>query len=300
MSRFILKNDNFFSDAKKLRASFEEKFADPKAASSNRFVWDYWHVPGQYTQLRTPAYHYFPQATYKKLEQQLLHWGRRTLGCDGITPPWLSCYIDGCEQEIHSDVPHGPWAFVFSLTKWRQRKFKGGETFLLKPSVLDYWSNFVESEDRERDGFLDFVAPEFNRLTVFDPRFPHGVRRVSGVQDPMQGRLVIHGWFTEPKPFLEGALTAKQAAPILDEAVEKFAAELLRFGNWHGTLSLRLQVSAAGKLTGLSSLANTLLPLQADQGAVAKIQRSLKTAFHSIHFPRAKGKTEITLPLLFR
>lgn len=31
------------------------------------------------------------------------------------------------------------------------------------------------------------------QLSVFDPRFPHGVRPVSGTRDPQQGRLVLHG-----------------------------------------------------------------------------------------------------------
>lgn len=29
--------------------------------------------------------------------------------------------------------------------------------------------------------------------TVFDPRFPHGVREVRGTRDPLKARLVIHG-----------------------------------------------------------------------------------------------------------
>lgn len=37
------------------------------------------------------------------------------------------------------------------------------------------------------------VPAPFNRLTVFDPRFPHGVRQVHGTRDPRKGRLVLHG-----------------------------------------------------------------------------------------------------------
>lgn len=51
---------------------------------------------------------------------------------------------------------------------------------------------------------VTFVEPEFNRLTVFDPRLPHGVRPVRGTQDPREARLVLHGWFTEPTPFFTG------------------------------------------------------------------------------------------------
>ena len=51
---------------------------------------------------------------------------------------------------------------------------------------------------------VSLVQPQFNRLTVFDGRFPHGVRPVEGTRDPLKSRLVLHGWFTEPTPFFEG------------------------------------------------------------------------------------------------
>ena len=50
------------------------------------------------------------------------------------------------------------------------------------------------------------VEPAFNRLVLFDPRLPHGVREVQGTRDPRKGRLVVTGWFTEPTPFFTGAL----------------------------------------------------------------------------------------------
>lgn len=45
-------------------------------------------------------------------------------------------------QELHADNPHGPWAFVLSLTHWEGRPFTGGETVILQPNVLDYWRGF--------------------------------------------------------------------------------------------------------------------------------------------------------------
>jgi hypothetical protein len=48
---------NFLSEplASSLRGTYDEKFANPCELSGARFCWDYWHVPGQYTQMRTPA-----------------------------------------------------------------------------------------------------------------------------------------------------------------------------------------------------------------------------------------------------
>lgn len=45
-------------------------------------------------------------------------------------------------QELHADSPHGPWAFVLSLTQWEGRSFSGGETMIFQPHMLDFWSTF--------------------------------------------------------------------------------------------------------------------------------------------------------------
>lgn len=106
---------------------------------AERFCWDYWHVPNQYTLLRTPANDFFPEDVFEQLESQLLRFGQERLGCGNISPVWLSAYVHGCRQEMHADLPHGPWAFVLSVTLPPPRKFTGGETFILRPHVLDYW-----------------------------------------------------------------------------------------------------------------------------------------------------------------
>lgn len=299
MQKFYFQQDKFFSEAQSLRNAFEKKFKNPKHTDANRFVWDYWHVPQQYTFVRTPAYHFFPKAVYARFEKALLQWGKQTLGCTAISPPWLSYYIDGCGQEFHSDVPHGPWAYVYSLTPWKDRKFTGGETMLMRPSVLNYWQNFQDSKDRELDSFVEFLPSPFNRLTVFDPRFPHGVSKVQGTQDPREARLVIHGWFVEPKPVLEGPLSAKQVAPILDEAVERFQQKIADYGRMNGTMSTRIKVNASGKVQASLVLANTLLSTEGN-GSLVGLESIWKKTVSLLRFPKARGSTAITLPLLFR
>ena len=108
------------------------------------------------------------------------------------------CDADGCQQELHCDNVHGPWAFVLSLTNWHQRAFTGGETMILSDRALDFWTHLQADEVVERQQLMDVVDPHFNQLTVFDPRRPHGVRQVRGVQDPARSRVVLHGWFVEP------------------------------------------------------------------------------------------------------
>ena len=200
-----------------LRAVFDAHHDDPRRTHAYRFVWDYWHVPNQYTLLRTPAADYFPARDFAALERRLGAYARDELGCAGVTPVWLSCYVEGMRQELHADVPHGPWAFVLSLTRWDERTWTGGETLILKPSTLDYWSSFDADATVERGSLVELVPPKFNRLTVFDPRLPHGVPVVEGVRDPSQGRLVLHGWFNEPEPSLRGALADRATTTREDE-----------------------------------------------------------------------------------
>lgn len=297
--KHLWKEDDFFGEAAALRASFDRRFGDPRQTRGDRFVWDFWHVPDQYTLVRTPADHFFPAALYRRFLRHLTDWARENLGCAALTPPWLSYYVEGCQQQLHSDVPHGPWAFVYSLTPPRP-VFQGGETLILRPEVLDYWRNFRDAGDREVNSFVERVKPSFNRLVVFDPRLPHGVTPVRGTLDPRQARLVLHGWFTEPRPYLKGGLSARQAAPVLDGAVAQFVESLASLGQWHGMVSLRLSVKATGRAAPPKSLADTLVAVDADPADAARVRSLLRRAFTGLRFPASRAPTEITLPLLFR
>ena len=92
-------------------------------------------MPQQYTLVRTPAHLFFPEALYAELEEALLEYGQQVLGCRSLTHVWLSYYVHGMGQQLHGDVPHGPWAFVLSLTHWDARRFDGGETTIMRPQV---------------------------------------------------------------------------------------------------------------------------------------------------------------------
>lgn len=296
----IILEKNFFKQADALRGHFVKNFENPRETHQQRFVWDFWHVPDQYTLLRTPAYHYFPQKVYQNFHSQLVQWGRENLGCHDISPPWLSVYIDGCKQELHSDVPHGPWAFVYSLTDWKNRKFSGGETLMLKPEVLSYWQNFSDSKDREQNSFLDRIPADFNKLTVFDPRYPHGVTEVRGTRNPLEGRIVIHGWFVEPRPYVVGALSTKEVDGILKDSLFHIEKNLQDYGSIHGTISVRLQVGAAGAVTGFKVLTNTLVSTTANSNEVRLILKDLQKILMYSRYPKKSKGSQITIPLLFK
>jgi hypothetical protein len=291
--------DRFAAEAKPLRAHFDARFSNPRSATADRFVWDLWHVPGQYTALRTPAWEFFPKKAYDAFHQRLVWWGRRTLGCHDVSPPWLSCYVNGCEQRLHGDLPHGPVAFVFSLTKWDTRTFRGGETLLVRDEVLDFWRGFISTRAVEEPEVLDEVPAKFNRLVAFDPRIPHGVRRVDGSMDPTEGRLVIHGWFVQPRPFIEGPLK-ESSLEVGIHAVTDAIGPLLEAGlPLAGLLSLGFDVLPSGRVARLRTLADTT---RAPPEALADQRRLISAARKALNshvFPKQRAVSHVTLPLVF-
>ena len=291
--------DNFFAPAPLLRREFDSRLDVNKPASSNRFVWDYWHVPNQYSHLRTPAGAFFKKTLLKKFTDELLNYGKENLGCVGITPLWLSCYINGSKQGWHADVPHGPFAFVYSLTKLKENNFSGGETWIMKDEAIDFWPNFHRKNGIEEKDLFHKVPPRFNRLIVFDPRRPHSVSEVRGTNDPREGRLVMHGWFTHPQPFLEGGLTRSQSARGLDSIYEKVLPLLKRFRHLHGISTFRLNIAKSGKIIDYKVLITTLTSMNNKGEDKQKYFNEVKRLILSVQFPKATVPTRLTFPLVF-
>ncbi|MCB0342522.1 MAG: 2OG-Fe(II) oxygenase [Pseudobdellovibrionaceae bacterium] len=295
-----LVQDEFFPQAQKLRDHFESQFKNPRVAHENRFVWDYWHIPNQYTLVRTPAYHYFPEALYEELEFALISWGKKHLGCHEISPPWLSYYVDGCSQNLHADNPHGPWAFVFSLTPWENRQFTGGETLILQPQVLSYWENFDSERGFEETDLIKKIASPFNQLTVFDPRLPHGVSEVRGSKDPLDARLVIHGWFTEPRPYYEGDLSEEELQSGLQPQLDPLYDDLEELGAYNGVVTVRLRVSTTGQVEKLEFLTDTLKAIEQGSAPEAEIISTIKDRLATATFNKKRHATDVTLPFVFK
>lgn len=289
----------------------------------------------QYSMLRTPASEYFPPELFEKLCVQLAEVGRTRLGCDAFTPPWLALYTDGMEMNWHTDAPHGPWAFVLSLTPSEAHAreasdtpawFHGGETEIMRPQRLDYWRNFNGSRGLEFDDLLERYDPTpFGRLLCFDGRLPHRVSRVQGTRDPRRGRLVLTGWFSEPRTRAEGGLSdgevlVPHAQEALDEALQRAfdASDSCELGRVVGFLALKIHVDKDGSVRSVGALCDSLVadPAQlgnADLDAEVDLEKDVegfanappnvalkllfKTALFEAEFPEAKEPTVITLPL---
>ena len=297
--KHIIVCKNYFNEHKSLRNEFEQNFKDSKSTHPKRFVWDFWYDHDLYHLIRTPAYHYFSPKLYQKFHSYLVQWGREMLGCHDISPPWLSYYVDGCYQKLHSDVPHGPWAFVYSLTP-NKKKFSGGETVILKPETLNYWSHFKQTTDYEHKSFMDYIPSMMNQLTVFDPRFPHGVTEVKGTRDPLESRLVMHGWFVNPRPYVVGGLSTAQVQKGLDSTFEKINESLSGFGLIDGTISMRLSVNSKGEVQSFQTLTDTLISVQNSHDEVKKLKKELKQLFSFSKFPSSRADSKITIPIIFK
>ena len=291
--------DDFFPDAREMRRVFDERLGTRRGAPRERFVWDYWHVPDQYTYIRTFADEFFPSDLYDRFADHLLAWGRQTLGCTKILSPWLSYYIDGCRQDLHADVPHGPWAYVFSLTNWDERTFTGGETFLLAQDTLDFWRDYDPSRPAELTSFAELIEPRFNRLTVFDPRIPHGVRTVEGTREPLDSRIAVHGWFFEPAVIVSDAIEQAQQRRAFEATLAILLVSLTDADGLDGLVATRIDVSRAGKVTDTRTVSSSLVSTAGDDHAVEKVERTIAEFLAGSSFPPLPAEAWAVIPVSF-
>lgn len=296
-----LRVKSFYQKADKLRNFFDSQFLDSSSLNSKRFVWDFWHVENQYNLIRTPAYHYFPNSMYMEWHKKIVSWGRKNLGCWDITPPWLSYYVHGCFQNLHADVPHGPWAFVFSLTKDFKKKFLGGETFLLKKSTLNYWNQLQSKSFHQEKELITKLPPLWNQLLIFDPRIPHGVTPIHGTKNPLHSRLVIHSWFTQPKTYIEGFLPAKKTEEQLNQEFSKIEYYSSQAAFMQGSSSILIKVKPSGEVWSAKFLSCQFQPKDQTEIAFKSVKefkaKVLKT-YMQVKFNKSKGSSEITVPLI--
>jgi hypothetical protein len=288
--------DDFFPGAGEMRRVFDDRLGTLRGAPRERFVWDYWHVPDQYTYIRTFASEFFPTDLFERFLDRLMTWGREWLGCTKIIPPWLSYYIDGCRQELHADVPHGPWAFVFSLTNWDERTFTGGETLLLSQETLDFWRAYKDRQFSELGSFAELIEPRFNRLTVFDPRIPHAVRPVEGTREPLDSRIAVHGWFRGPGVVVSEAIEEAEQRPVFEATHAMLLLSLRDVEGLAGHATARVDVNRDGKVTGTRIVSSSLVATSGN-GSAERVERTIEEFLATSTFPALPGDGWAVLPV---
>jgi hypothetical protein len=261
-SRHYLVVDKFFSDAGAMRRELDRRIADKTPIfDAGRFAWEYWHVPGQFSQQRAPARAIFSNAIMQSFERRLLDWTARNLGLFDLGgPPWVSYLVDGQFQSLHRDSPNGLFAFSFGLSKPDRPRFRGGETLLARPELLDYWRRGGDREETADTPMFDEVPPRFNRLLAFDARVPHAVRTVEGPRLAREGRVAIQGWL-QPRGCL--ALDGREPRISPDDtraanaALSRAKPKDLR--GVSGLATFRAEVARTSKVRDLRALVDVLV-----------------------------------------
>jgi hypothetical protein len=283
------------AEAVAMRRQINAHFAEPYGHTPDRHqVWNYWHVPGLYTYMRTQPEKLIERALVERFVQALTVWAHYMLGLGHVTWPYLSLYVDGCEQRIHNDSVNGRFGFVYSLT-WDERKTTGGETIVFKEGDL-----FRDNMGRAAAGagLLDLIEPKFNRLTLFDDRMPHGVQRVEGSMSPVEGRFVLHGHISESGPSAEGPLDALAVAIAVHDGLGPLLSDVQRMAVFHhGPLVLRLAIEPSGAVSRIDRLVDRLA--RSDGGSTGPLVERVVGVVRDMRFASAPAPTEATVPLLF-
>ena len=285
--------DNFLAEeaSKSMRDDIDSHFADPAHHGAPHQVWNYWHVPGSYTYMRTAPEKVIARDKVERFVEQLRTWAAINLGLAGITWPNLSLYVPGCLQGLHNDSVNGRLGFVYSLTR-NERRTIGGETVLMHDRDL-----FRTLLDQPAAGHIlyDLVEPRFNRLTLFDDRVPHAVQRVDGSMDPVEGRLVLHGHISEAGVVAQGAL-----APAAIQEEVSGALAPVREGvapGVRGPFVLRLDIAATGEVQQVRPILDRLASSEADN--LDALRGEIVDRLSALRFPAQPAPTWANVPLIF-
>jgi len=133
---------------------------------------------------------------------------------------------------------------------------------------------------------------------VFDPRIPHGVREVRGTRDPRAGRLVVHGWLVQPRPFIAGPLRTAALTSRTNDLIAELPG-ILGDLPLAGLLSLALDVTRAGTIARARTLIDTTRVPRAYEPARRRAIARIVAATRTWRFGAQRGTSRITLPLVF-
>ncbi len=280
-----------------MRAAIEAHFNHPERhAPDTHMVWNYWHVPGLYTYLRTQPDRVIGKPLTEAFHTRLRAWAATTLGLSVVSWPYLSLYVDGCRQALHNDSINGRFGFVYSLTK-NQRRSAGGETLVWRED--DYFGTRLHQPDAA-SGFYDSIPPLFNRLVIFDDRLPHAVQQVEGTMDPQEGRFVLHGHIREGGALLQGPLAPDAVGAAVTAMANAYAQSLgAALALYHGLVVLGFDVAPDGSVSPPRVVLDRLKRLVGEGPPVDAVIRGLLEAAAGLRFASADVPTRVTLPLAF-
>jgi hypothetical protein len=290
---------NFFDEAPALRTSFDAFVTNPDSQNVRKHgKWNYWYVPELYAYLRADPKAVLCVAEFERFAERLADWAFDKYGLTRVTGPSLSMYVSGCEQQPHNDAANGDFGYVYSLTRWGERRFAGGETLLFADNVSS-----VRGRSGAGANFFDKIPPVFNQLLIFDDRLLHGVARVSGgAMDPLDSRVVLHGHLRASDVVVTAVDDDETRARVGDclvkvmadlASVERVAAQDLQ-----GVLTLRLVLAPDGSPSELRPLLARVLRHTGESASIEGLLAEIRTRLFLTRFPSGAGGAEITIPVV--
>jgi hypothetical protein len=289
--------ENFYDQVDELRQQFEEHFSlSAEHHPDTHAIWQFFYQQNQYTYFTTEPRNVIQAPLVDRFVEKLRAWSIETMGLGGISGPVFSFYVNGCRQGLHNDVGAGRWGYVFSLTRWQERKFLGGETLVFKDS--NYADQIgLNSADLNMDSY-DLIPSKYNQLLIFDDRVIHAVPVIQGLLDPLEGRLVMHGHISGVDTYVDGALTEDRVESILSPALTELAAKCSAMQTvFDGGISLRLWITNAGSVDSCKVLTSRVLKKHRGKESLEDLIETIQNHFLKLKFPEAVRQSRVTIPL---
>jgi hypothetical protein len=121
---------------------------------------------------------------------------------------------------------------------------------------------------------------------------------IRGADGPRNGRFALVGHIRPASLRARGALSAKEAQPVVDEALRQLARDAAIARDVQGTLGLRLEVEASGRIASLGVLSDTLITPESGYGASSQVtgaRERTMAAIGAVRFPERSGGSTLTL-----
>jgi hypothetical protein len=126
---------------------------------------------------------------------------------------------------------------------------------------------------------------------------PHGVQRIEGSMDPLDGRIVLHGHISEGEAVFAGPVSPEAVGatlgPALEAAIDAHAAEE---DSHHGPLVVRIEIAADGRVVAVQVLVDRVV--RTDGGEARPLVDTLLANLAALRLPPAESASLVTLPIL--
>ena len=283
----------FFAEATTMRAALDARFKDPQA---NGIPWNYFCVPRLYTYLKTHPREAIPATLFDRFMGVLRQWSLETLGLVPMGRPMLHLMVDGCKIELHNDFHNGVWGYVYSLTLWENRCFRGGETLLMKDGSASYKRHHVQGES-----LYELIPAYFNQLLVFDDRIVHGTPAIEGSMDPLEARIALVGHLRASSIRVCGGLSADAASKVVLESMPRLAERIRHHKDVQGMITFRVTLRPAGTVESLVILTDNLVTASSGYEPcepVAAVRSAIQQTLMGLKFPSGAAPSTLTIPVL--